>query len=125
MLFPAFFFADASFAIDARYRNSSDHSPMCRTPQYTVCIHSISGKLAGHAMTNANDLSQGRVIASWLKLLLRDEAAMLWNPGAHHRKLLDGAHALHRADLICRDALADHPRAGRWDTSICSGSASG
>lgn len=57
-------------------------------------------------MPNANDVSQGGVISSWLELL-RDEDALLRHPGAHHKKLLDGNHALHRADLIYRDALAD------------------
>ncbi len=57
-------------------------------------------------MTNTNDVSQGGVIASWLELL-RDEAALLRPPGAHHKKLLDCAHALHRGDLMSRDALAD------------------
>ncbi len=28
-------------------------------------------------------------------------------PSAHHKKLVDGAHALHRAQLIDRDDLAD------------------
>lgn len=32
---------------------------------------------------------------------------MLRHPGAHHKKLLDEAHALHRAQLIDRDDLAD------------------
>lgn len=57
-------------------------------------------------MTSASDFTQSRVTASWLKLL-RDEAALLRHPGAHHRKLLDEAHALHRAELIDRDDLAD------------------
>ena len=57
-------------------------------------------------MTSASDLAQGAVTASWQKLL-QDEAALLRHPGAHHKKLLDEAHALHRAQLIDRDALAD------------------
>lgn len=57
-------------------------------------------------MTSASDFTQSRVTASWLKLL-RDEAALLRHPGAHHRKLLDEAHALHRAELIDRHDLAD------------------
>lgn len=44
--------------------------------------------------------------ASWLKLL-RDEQALLRHPRAHYRKLFDGAHALHRAQMIDRDDLAD------------------
>ncbi|PTC33100.1 hypothetical protein C9382_02155 [Pseudomonas aylmerensis] len=57
---------------------------------------------------NANDVARGGVIASWLELL-RDEAALLLQPGPHHKKLLGGAHALHRPDLIDRDALSDFP----------------
>ena len=57
-------------------------------------------------MTSASDFTQSRVSASWLKLL-RDEAALLRHPGAHHRKLLEEAHALHRDLLIDRDGLAD------------------
>lgn len=57
-------------------------------------------------MTTASDFTQGKATASWLKLL-RDEAALLRHPAAHHRKLLDDAHALHRAHLIDRDELAD------------------
>lgn len=57
-------------------------------------------------MTSASDFTQRNVIASWLRLL-QDETALLRHPGAHHRKLLDEAHALHRAQLIDRDYLAD------------------
>lgn len=57
-------------------------------------------------MTSARDFTQSRVTASWLKLL-RDEAALLRHPGTHHRKLLNEAHALNRAQLIDRDGLAD------------------
>ncbi|WPN24097.1 hypothetical protein [Pseudomonas marginalis] len=57
-------------------------------------------------MTNASDFTQSRVTSSWLELL-RDEAALLRQPGAHHKKLIEGAHALHREQLIGRDDLAD------------------
>lgn len=57
-------------------------------------------------MTIASDLTQSSATESWLKLL-RDEAALLRHPGAHHRKLLDEAHALHRAQMINLDVLAD------------------
>jgi hypothetical protein len=57
-------------------------------------------------MTGASDFTQSGAIASWHQLL-RDEAALLRQPGAHYKKLLDGAHALHRAELIDRDVLAD------------------
>lgn len=57
-------------------------------------------------MTNANDFTQGRVTSSWLELL-RDEAALLRHPGAHYKKLIEMAHALHREQLIDRDDLAD------------------
>jgi hypothetical protein len=57
-------------------------------------------------MTNASHFTENRVTSSWLELL-RDEAALLRHPGAHHKKLIDGAYALHRAQLIGRDDLAD------------------
>lgn len=57
-------------------------------------------------MTNANDLPENGVTFSWLELL-RDEAALLRHPGAHHKKLIDGAYALYRAQLIGSDNLAD------------------
>lgn len=57
-------------------------------------------------MTNASDFTQHGVTSSWLELL-RDEAALLRHPGAHHKKLIDGAYALHRAQLISPDDLAD------------------
>lgn len=57
-------------------------------------------------MTNATDLTHDRVTISWFELL-RDEAALMRHPGAHHKKLMDGAYALHRAQLIGPDDLAD------------------
>ena len=45
-------------------------------------------------------------IAQW-ELLLRDEAALLKNPGHHHKALLSQAHALHRDLVIDRDDLSD------------------
>ena len=57
-------------------------------------------------MTGASDLTKTGATAAWHQLL-RDEAALLRQPGGHHKKLLDGAHALHRAKLIDRDDLAD------------------
>lgn len=57
-------------------------------------------------MTNASDFTQNGVTFSWLELL-RDEAALLNHPGAHHKRLIDGAYALHKAHLIGPDDLAD------------------
>jgi hypothetical protein len=57
-------------------------------------------------MTSASDFTQSSTTAFWRELL-RDEAALLRHPGAHHKKLLDAAHALHRAQLIDSDDLAD------------------
>jgi len=57
-------------------------------------------------MTNPSDFTQNGVTFSWLELL-RDEAALLRHPGAHHKKLIDGAYALHRGQLIGSDDLAD------------------
>lgn len=45
-------------------------------------------------------------IAQW-ELILRDEAALLENPGRHHKTLLIQAHTLHRLKLINRDDLSD------------------
>lgn len=36
-----------------------------------------------------------------------DRAALLRRPGTHHKSLIEGAHALHRAHLIDRDELCD------------------
>jgi len=47
-----------------------------------------------------------RAIAQW-EALLRDQAALLEHPGAHHKALLTQAHALHRGQLIDRDTLSD------------------
>ncbi len=57
-------------------------------------------------MMNVSDFTQNEVTFSWLELL-RDKAALLRHPGAHHKKLIDGAYALHRAHLIGSDDLAD------------------
>lgn len=45
-------------------------------------------------------------IAQW-ELILRDETALLENPGRHHKTLLIQAHTLHRLHLINRDDLSD------------------
>jgi hypothetical protein len=45
-------------------------------------------------------------IVQW-ELILRDEAALLENPGRHHKTLLIQAHTLHRLQLINRDDLSD------------------
>ena len=45
-------------------------------------------------------------IAQW-EVILRDEAALLENPGRHHKTLLIRAHTLHRLQLINRDDLSD------------------
>jgi len=56
-------------------------------------------------MTSASDFTQSGMRSFWMKLL-RDEAALLRHPGGHHKKLLDEAHALHKARLIDREGLA-------------------
>lgn len=45
-------------------------------------------------------------IAQW-ELILRDEAALLENPGRHHKTLVIEAHTLHHLQLINRDDLGD------------------
>ncbi|UZD95760.1 hypothetical protein LOY64_01745 [Pseudomonas corrugata] len=57
-------------------------------------------------MTAADAFTQSEATTSWLQQL-RDKAALLRNPGGHHKILVDGAHALHSAKLIDRDDLAD------------------
>lgn len=39
--------------------------------------------------------------------LHRDQAALLNRPGTHHKSLIEGANALHRAHLIDRDDLCE------------------
>ncbi|WP_455823867.1 hypothetical protein [Pseudomonas graminis] len=55
---------------------------------------------------NASSIDEVRAIAAW-KQLLGDEAALLMHPGLHHKKLVDEAYALHRAQVIGRDELSD------------------
>ncbi|SFU80798.1 hypothetical protein [Pseudomonas sp. OV546] len=60
-------------------------------------------------MTEENDkrsLVRTRGIALWNELL-RDEAALLSHPGAHHKALLSKAHSLYRAQVISCDDLSD------------------
>ncbi|WP_339427923.1 hypothetical protein [Pseudomonas sp. RA_105y_Pfl1_P41] len=45
-------------------------------------------------------------IQTWLSFL-KDQAALLSNPGAHHKVLLEGAHALHRTHVIDHNGLSD------------------
>lgn len=51
-------------------------------------------------------VDQATAVALW-HTLLRDEAALLAHPGAHHKALLTHAYALHRNQLIDRDDLTD------------------
>lgn len=53
-----------------------------------------------------NHSSASKPTASWLAML-NDVAALLRHPGRHHKKLIDEANALHRAQLIDRDDLVD------------------
>lgn len=57
----------------------------------------------GHLTTLGDRTS---AIAQW-ELLLRDEAALLDNPGRHHKALLTRAHSLHRDHVINHDDLSD------------------
>ncbi|WP_080925908.1 hypothetical protein [Pseudomonas chlororaphis] len=50
--------------------------------------------------------SRTRAIASWLELL-QDSAALLKQPGAHHKELVRRAHALHQAGVIDGHELGD------------------
>lgn len=54
----------------------------------------------------ASNLPQAWTIHVWLSFL-QDGAALLRNPGAHYKALVEGAHALNRLHLIDRDGLSD------------------
>ncbi|NWE26239.1 hypothetical protein [Pseudomonas gingeri] len=45
-------------------------------------------------------------VAIWNELL-QDDVALLDNPGAHHKALVQGAHMLHRTHIVDRDGLSD------------------
>jgi len=49
---------------------------------------------------------ESSAITQW-RVMLRDEAALLAMPGAHHKALLRQAHALHQEHLIDADHLSD------------------
>ena len=49
---------------------------------------------------------QAWTIQTWLSFL-KDEPALLSHPGAHHKVLLEGAHALHRTHVIDHNGLSD------------------
>lgn len=51
-------------------------------------------------------IDRNNAIAQW-EVMLKDEAALLEHPGAHHKALLNQAHALHYAQLIDQDDLSD------------------
>lgn len=53
-----------------------------------------------------NDLPVSRSLTTWLALL-NDERALLLHPGQHHKKLVDEANALHRAQIINQADLGD------------------
>ena len=50
--------------------------------------------------------SKAEAIARW-EALLRDKQALLAKPGAHHKALLQQAHALHLANVISKEELSD------------------
>lgn len=50
--------------------------------------------------------SKAWTVEAWM-LFLRDQSALLRNPGTHHKTLLLQAHELYRAQLIERDDLCD------------------
>lgn len=55
---------------------------------------------------SADNCKQAWTTAMWWSLHL-DKTALLERPGTHHKSLIHGAHALHRAGLIDRDELCD------------------
>jgi hypothetical protein len=50
--------------------------------------------------------AKSSALAQW-KAMLRDDAALLAKPGAHHKSLLKHAHALHQDQLIDADDLGE------------------
>ena len=52
------------------------------------------------------EAAKSSALASW-QTMLRDEAALLAMPGAHHKALLRQARALHQDQLIDADVLSD------------------
>lgn len=54
---------------------------------------------------NSGATSEGE-IARW-EAVLRDESALLENPGRHHKTLIVLANALHRERVISSDDLSD------------------
>ncbi|MGY2226478.1 hypothetical protein ACW9IK_27600 [Pseudomonas gingeri] len=60
-------------------------------------------------MNEEHTLASGRTVstvAAWNELL-QDETALLDNPGAHHKALVQGAHMLHQIQVVDRDGLND------------------
>ena len=55
---------------------------------------------------SANSLPPANATHDW-RLLLRDHVRLMRRPGAHHRLLIEEAHALHKQHLIGRDGLSD------------------
>ena len=55
---------------------------------------------------SADNSQQDWTTAMWWTLH-RDQAALLNRPGTHHKSLIEGANALHRAQLIDRDDLCE------------------
>lgn len=55
---------------------------------------------------SADNSQQAWTTAMWWTLH-RDKAALLKRPGTHHKSLIHGANALHRAGLIDRDDLCE------------------
>lgn len=53
-----------------------------------------------------NDSPDTTLTAAWMAML-NDQKALLIHPGLHHKKLVVGANALYRAQLIGRDGLGD------------------
>lgn len=51
-------------------------------------------------------ISKATALAKWNDLL-RDEAALLAAPGAHHKALLNQAHLLQQTDVIDRNDLSE------------------
>lgn len=75
---------------------------------YTVCKYSING--IGAERMNSQSLPITQVnpmdLQQW-QAFLSGRAALLALPGGHHKALIAGAHALHRARLIDDDGLGD------------------
>lgn len=102
MLFQPIFSSRQSFT-----RQADQHvvgSPPLRDRTSIYC--SYIQYIVQVSVMSPSNLVEAWTIQTWMSFL-QDKQALLRHPGAHHKVLVDEAHALHRANLIDRDGLSD------------------